>query len=76
MTKRLPILMLSLPTGCASAVSAAHAAPAVELHGQGFSVEFVTDDASREHGLMMRSTLAPDHGSLFVFPATRPQASG
>lgn len=23
---------------------------------------------------MMRSTLAPDHGMLFVFPATRPQA--
>ena len=72
--KRLPMLMLSLLTGCASAVSAGHAAPAVELHGHQFSVEFATDDASREHGLMMRSTLAPDRGMLFVFSATRPQA--
>ncbi|WP_254425126.1 DUF192 domain-containing protein [Rhodanobacter sp. B04] len=48
--------------------------PAVELHGQRFSVELATDDASREHGLMMRTKLAADHGMLFVFTDTTPRA--
>lgn len=44
------------------------------LHGQRFSVELATDDARRQRGLMMRTRLAPDHGMLFVFPYTAPQA--
>jgi uncharacterized protein len=36
-----------------------------------FKVEMATDDASRAHGLMERTELAPDAGMLFVFP--RPQ---
>ncbi|TCI06624.1 DUF192 domain-containing protein [Dyella soli] len=44
-----------------------HDAPAVRLHGQRFSTEFATTDASREHGLMMRTQLAADHSMLFVF---------
>lgn len=67
-----PLLLLLI--SCTSAVPASDAAPAVELHGQRFSVEFATDDASRVHGLMMRSTLPADHGMLFVFPDTAPRA--
>lgn len=37
-------------------------------------MELATDEPSREHGLMMRTTLAPDHSMLFVFPLSAPQA--
>jgi len=73
--KRWLASILFLAAGCASAAPVKNmAAPAVELHGQRFSVEFATDNASREHGLMMRTTMAPDHGMLFVFSYTAPQA--
>ncbi len=73
MMKRWLVPMLLLLIGSASAMPARDATPAVELHGQRFSAEFATDDASREHGLMMRTTLAPDHGMLFAFPYQAPQ---
>lgn len=66
--------MLLLLAGCSGSAPAQSAKPAVELHGQRFSVELATDDASRQHGLMMRTTLAPDRGMLFVFPRIGPQA--
>jgi uncharacterized protein len=73
MMKRWLVLMLFLLAGGTGAAPVNAAAPAVELHGHRFSVEFATDDASREHGLMMRTALAPDHGMLFVFPYQAPQ---
>ncbi|TPG04330.1 DUF192 domain-containing protein [Rhodanobacter glycinis] len=66
-----PIFLLL--TGCVSAAPGSKS-PAVVLHGQRFSAEFATDEPSREHGLMMRTTLAPDHCMLFVFSYTAPQA--
>lgn len=66
--------MLLLLAGCSGSAPVQSAKPAVELHGQRFSVELATDDASRQHGLMMRTTLAPDRGMLFVFPRIGPQA--
>jgi uncharacterized protein len=72
--KRWLVPMLFLLAGSTSATSVKGATPAVELHGQRFSVEFATDDASRERGLMMRTTLAPDHGMLFAFSYQAPQA--
>ncbi|MGH8159826.1 MAG: DUF192 domain-containing protein [Rhodanobacter sp.] len=65
--------LLFLLAGCANPVSANHASPAVELHGQHFTIELATNDANREHGLMMRTTLPADHGMLFVFPDTAPR---
>jgi uncharacterized protein len=73
MMKRWLVPMLFLLAGGTSAAPVNAATPAVELHGHRFSVEFATDDASREHGLMMRTTLAPDHGMLFVFSHQAPQ---
>lgn len=64
--------MFLLLTSCASANSGSET-PAVVLHGHRFSTELATDAPSREHGLMMRSMLAADHGMLFVFPETTPQ---
>ncbi|MEO8984455.1 MAG: DUF192 domain-containing protein [Rhodanobacter sp.] len=55
-----------------------HAAPpaatAVQLHGQQFAIELATTDATRARGLMHRTQLAPDHGMLFVFAESAPQA--
>ena len=68
--RRMLAPLLLLLTSCTNTAPASHAVPAVELHGQRFSIEFATDNASREHGLMMRNTLAADHGMLFVFPDT------
>lgn len=67
-----PILLLL--AGCSGHAPAQPTAAAVTLHGQRFSVELATDDASRQRGLMMRTALAPDHGMLFVFPHIGPQA--
>lgn len=67
-------LMLFLLAGCASATPATDPVPGVELNGHHFSTEFATDDASRAQGLMMRTTLAPDHSMLFAFPYSAPQA--
>jgi uncharacterized membrane protein (UPF0127 family) len=72
--KRLFISMLFLLPACASAAPVHDVSPAVTLHGQHFSVELATNDASRERGLMMRTTLAPDRGMLFVFTQANPQA--
>ena len=47
--------------------------PSVTLHGHRFTTEFATNDASREHGLMMRTELAADHSMLFVFPDLQPR---
>ena len=72
--KRWLIPALFLLSGCANAAQPMQGAPKVELHGQQFSVEFANDGPSREHGLMMRTTLAPDHSMLFTFSASEPQA--
>ena len=71
--KSMLVPMLFLLAGCTNSVSASHASLAMELHGQHFSVELATNDASREHGLMMRTTLPAAHGMLFVFPDTAPR---
>ncbi len=48
--------------------------PSVDLHGHRFSIEVAATEAAREHGLMARTTLAADHGMLFVFAQAAPQA--
>jgi uncharacterized membrane protein (UPF0127 family) len=67
----LGLLLLGVAgyAGAAPRVSEA----AVSLHGHRFTTEFATDDASREHGLMMRTELAADHSMLFVFPDLEPR---
>jgi hypothetical protein len=39
-----------------------------------FKVEIADNDATREHGLMFRKTLAPDRGMLFDFKQPAPVA--
>ncbi|WP_306849406.1 DUF192 domain-containing protein [Luteibacter jiangsuensis] len=69
MKRFLPAALLLLSLG-------AHAAtgPSVTLHGKRFSTEFATDDASRELGLMNRTSLAADHSMLFIFTDEQPRA--
>lgn len=38
-----------------------------------YQLEIAGDDASREHGLMQRDSMSPDHGMIFVFPAAQMQ---
>ncbi|HET6804673.1 MAG TPA: DUF192 domain-containing protein [Frateuria sp.] len=66
------VFLLLTAAGCATAVPKVPAR-GVELHGQHFTTELATDDASREHGLMMRTQLPADHSMLFVFPDTQPR---
>jgi len=57
---------------CAAAPSASNG-PAVELRGHRIGVEIAADDATREHGLMDRTSMPADHGMLFVFPDSQPR---
>lgn len=70
-----PLIATSLLTLCCSACAPSHdAAPiAVTLHGQRFTTELATNEVAREHGLIMRTSLAADRGMLFVFPDTAPR---
>jgi uncharacterized membrane protein (UPF0127 family) len=63
-----------LLASCSGTATTQGATAAVELRGQRIQVELATDDASRQHGLMMRTELAANHGMLFVFPHSGPQA--
>lgn len=73
MNRWLVLLLFVLGTSTYATCTMA-ATPDVELHGQTFSVELATTDAARQHGLMDRTKLAADHGMLFVFAASAPQA--
>jgi len=64
-------LLMLCGQGCAGPADATPVR--VTLHGRSFSVELATNEAAREHGLMMRTSLAPDRGMLFVFPDTAPR---
>jgi uncharacterized membrane protein (UPF0127 family) len=65
----LPVALLFLSLGAHAATT-----PSVTLHGTTFSTEFAADDASREHGLMDRTELKPDHSMLFFFTDDEPRA--
>lgn len=67
-------LLLGLACSACAATPTHVSTPAVELHGQRFSVELATNAASRERGLMMRTSMQPGHGMLFVFSSAAPQA--
>jgi len=73
MPKFLIAALLLVPCGHACAAPAQAAPLAVTLHGQRFAVELATNEAARERGLMMRTSLAPGRGMLFVFPDTAPR---
>ena len=67
------LIAASLLMLCSQARANTAAPVTVTLHGQRFSVELATNEAAREHGLMMRTSLARDRGMLFVFPDTAPR---
>jgi len=70
-----PVLLLAFAAAARLHAGALPPSPVtVKLHGARFAVELATDPVSREHGLMMRTRLAPDHGMLFVLPDSGPLA--
>lgn len=75
MSKRPMLSLLLAMAACACAYAKQPDAPTASatLHDTRITVELATNAASREHGLMGRTGLAPDHGMLFVFPDTQPR---
>lgn len=75
MSKRsmLSLLLVMAACACAQAKQPDVAAASVTLHGTRIMVELATNAASREHGLMGRTQLAPGHGMLFVFLDAQPR---
>ncbi|MBN8715135.1 MAG: DUF192 domain-containing protein [Xanthomonadales bacterium] len=67
-----PLLLMLATSVHATATDAT--APSVQLRGHTFSIELATTDAARQHGLMERTNLPADHGMLFVFASSAPQA--
>ena len=70
-----PLFATSLLALCCNGCAPSDEPPpiAVTLHNQRFTAELATHEAARERGLMMRTSLAADHGMLFVFPDTAPR---
>ena len=64
----VPLFVAMLACQACAAAPAANARPAVALEGHVFTVEIATTPAEQEHGLMDRTSMAADHGMLFVFP--------
>ena len=67
-SRLLPLVLLSLLSGCASAGNW------VELGGQRYKVEIADDDAERARGLMFRDELAAGSGMIFIHDREEPQA--
>lgn len=65
------VAVLACPA-CAAPPAAA-TSPTVTLDGHPFAVEIATTAAQQEHGLMDRTSMAADHGMLFVFPDSQPR---
>ena len=73
MLKPLIVVTLLMVCGNACTASTSGLPVRVSLHGHRFSAELATNEAARERGLMMRTSLASDRGMLFVFPDTAPR---
>jgi uncharacterized protein len=58
---------------CSTATIRAPDGPSVTLDGQRFTVEIAKTPAEQAHGLMDRTTMAADHGMLFVFQHDEPR---
>ncbi|MDE3177377.1 MAG: DUF192 domain-containing protein [Pseudomonadota bacterium] len=65
-----PLLALLGASSLAAAVEGLDVVTSTGAHH--YEVEIANDAATREHGLMLRETMAPDHGMLFEFPAREP----
>lgn len=67
--------LIALCAGASAAAAAPAALPSASatLHGQHFSIELATTPAEQEYGLMNRTSMAADHGMLFVFHDTAPR---
>ncbi|HJR09846.1 MAG TPA: DUF192 domain-containing protein [Rhodanobacteraceae bacterium] len=65
------VAVLACPACAAPPTAPAH--PAVTLDGHRFTVEIAATPAEQEHGLMDRTSMAADHGMLFVFQDDEPR---
>jgi uncharacterized membrane protein (UPF0127 family) len=61
-------------TSCDNPPPSSIATANMRLGNENFVVEIANTDPVREHGLMQRDSMPPNHGMIFVFPIERPQA--
>ena len=61
-----------LLASCAPPTTAPLATAPMVIGGNTFTMEIADNDATREHGLMKRSSLPADRGMVFVFPTPGP----
>jgi uncharacterized membrane protein (UPF0127 family) len=69
----IAIFIAGMLAGCSNASPSGLPMTAMPIGSKIYQLEIATNDASREHGLMERDTLSPDHGMIFVF--NQPQTS-
>jgi hypothetical protein len=70
----LLIALAALPLGCRQNTRAQSNLPTVtmEIGSSTFTLEIANTRATREHGLMRRDFMPPDHGMIFVFDQEQP----
>ncbi len=61
-------LLVSLLAGCSSGSPSGLPETSMRVGSKTYHLEIAADDASREHGLMERDAMDPDHGMIFIFP--------
>lgn len=69
----VPLLTAVLACPACVAATTASGTPTVTLEGHRFTVEIAATPPEQEHGLMDRTSMAADHGMLFVFPDSQPR---
>ena len=67
------ILLLATLLMTATVRAANPAVSHVTIAGHRISVVIANTDAAREHGLMDRTHMAPNHGMLFMYPDAQPR---
>jgi uncharacterized membrane protein (UPF0127 family) len=63
--------LIALLLACSRSGSAEPATTTLTIGSATLTVEIADDAKEREHGLMKRASLEPDHGMLFVYPNER-----
>lgn len=68
----LPLFLVA--TALVACGGSKHPTATLEIDGHAITAELAIDNPSRMEGLMHRSTMAENHGMLFIYPDYRPRS--